>query len=81
MESFWQGQWRDWKAGMGKDMEARKEKRGMAGWVEWATTQESCPYGCPTVLERRLGLVGWAGEQLEHLQRMPGYAEETYAKT
>lgn len=25
MESFWQGQWRDWKAELGKDMKARKE--------------------------------------------------------
>lgn len=33
MESFWQGQWRDWKAGMGKDMEARKEKKVRNGWV------------------------------------------------
>lgn len=34
VESFWQGQWRNWKAGLGKDMKAKKGKseEWLSGW-------------------------------------------------
>lgn len=69
-------QWRDWKAGLGNHIKARKKKASeewLSGWND--PSHQTCSHVCPTALERRFALVRWVEEQLEGHQRMPGSTE------